>query len=1479
MSKILQSAFFGYFVAIIVSAACLGMGLVLTTQLGESAGMMLLVTAVLIASWWGGLYPGLLATALCVVVGCYYFLSPLFSPRVDSAGDLLRVALFFVIGVTIAIVNEAKRRAVVREVKRREELRLIMSSIGDAVITTDVNGKITGLNPVAEELTGWTTAAAVGRPLTQVFRLVHQHSRKTIDNVALRAAVEEVTVGAAADSILIAKDGRELPVEDSTSPIRDRNGGIIGAVLVFRDVTERRQTEQRLQISEERFRALVKATATIVWTTAPNGQTVEDSPTWREFTGQTYDEWKGSGWLNVVHPDDREQTAAYWRDATAARTAYQCEYRLRRADGEYRWTSVSGVPVLNADGAVREWVGMNVDITDERSVAEKVRESELRYRLVSEAANDAIWDWDLDTNKVRWNEGIRRNYGYSKSQVGADAGWWKAGIHPEDRERVIEGIHKAIESGQERWTDEYRFQKADGDYAYVIDRGRIVRIDDKPVRMVGSMLDLTERKRNEQILAERSRLAAMRADVSGCLTTGEPMTDVLQRCAEAVVRHLDTAVARIWIVDDANTSLNMLANAGERDHLLDLHREVVLGEGKIGRIAQQCQPLVTNQAPLDPNISDPQWAIREGMVAFAGYPLTVEGRVLGVLATFSRQELSDAILSDLAPLADSIAQYVVRKRSEQILDRLTAEAERQRRLYRTILSTIPDLVYVFDLQHRFTYANEALLKMWGRSWDDAIGKNCLELGYEPWHAEMHDHEIDQVVETRQAIRGEVPYVGTSGRRIYDYIFLPVFGADGEVEAVAGTTRDITELKQTEAAIRENEARFRQLADAMPHIVWSAGPDGEADYFNNRWHQFTNFDRNIDNDRNWEHLLPHDDLIPFRAAWDESVRTGTPCEIEHRFFDQANKTYRWFLTRAVPVRNSSGEVLRWFVSCTDIQRQKRTEQINRFLADASACLTADLDYEQTFKELARVAVPHFSDWCAIDLLDDENQPRRVALMHQDPKKIDLVNHMNNEHPPREDDQFGIWNIMRSGTSALWRNVTEEKLQAATNNAEQLEIIKSLHLTSYIGVPLVSRGRTFGALTFSMAESGRLFDDEALRAAEDVARRVAVAYENSLLYHQLREADRRKDEFLAMLAHELRNPLAPIRSGIDILEIDSPKGAEVLDAMKDQVEHLVRLVDDLLDVSRIMRGKVELRPQTASLSAIIERAVQSTKWLFEEKEHTLEVQLPAESIPIHADPVRMVQVVSNLLNNAAKYTDPGGRIQIEVEQTDDKAQIRITDDGIGIEPELTAHVFDLFTQSSRALDRAQGGLGIGLTLVRNLVEMHQGTVQVKSNGAGKGSQFVVELPISTAPLPDEEAPIDDASNVARRILVVDDNVGVARMLSLLLGKLGEHQIEMAHDGPSAIAKACEMNPEMIFLDIGLPNMDGYQVGRKLREEPELNHTLLIALTGYGKDEDRRKSAEAGFDEHLVKPPALEVLRGLFSHPKLSDVDTSSSETTGG
>jgi PAS domain S-box-containing protein len=366
--------------------------------------------------------------------------------------------------------------------------------------------------------------------------------------------------------------------------------------------------------------------------------------------------------------------------------------------------------------------------------------------------------------------------------------------------------------------------------------------------------------------------------------------------------------------------------------------------------------------------------------------------------------------------------------------------------------------------------------------------------------------------------------------------------------------------------------------------------------------------------------------------------------------------------------------------------------------------------------------------------------------------------------------------------------------------------------------------------------------------------------------LREADRRKDEFLAMLAHELRNPLAPIRTAVEILKVRGPTDAHshwARDVIDRQVGHLTRLVDDLLDVSRITRGKVQLLRQPLELAAAVARAVETSRPLIDGRGHQLIVSLPPEPVSLDGDLTRLAQVLANLLNNAAKYTPEGGRIELTVERNGQEAVLRVRDSGMGIPAEMLPKVFDLFTQGERALDRAQGGLGIGLTLVRSLVELHGGSVSALSEGPDRGSEFVVRLPLLQAqgPIPPPEhaalpelAPFPHSPS-RRRILLVDDNRDAVETLTLFLQTAG-HEVIPAADGPTALEIAQMFRPEVVLLDIGLPGMTGYDVARRLRREPGLEDVLLVALTGYGREEDRRRAAEAGFDHHLVKPadPAL-------------------------
>ncbi len=365
----------------------------------------------------------------------------------------------------------------------------------------------------------------------------------------------------------------------------------------------------------------------------------------------------------------------------------------------------------------------------------------------------------------------------------------------------------------------------------------------------------------------------------------------------------------------------------------------------------------------------------------------------------------------------------------------------------------------------------------------------------------------------------------------------------------------------------------------------------------------------------------------------------------------------------------------------------------------------------------------------------------------------------------------------------------------------------------------------------------------------------------------EADQRKNEFLATLAHELRNPLTPIRNSLYILRLAGKNATDrerLLDMVDRQIAHMVRLVDDLLDVSRISRGKIDLRRETIDLVAVVRDTLEVAGPLIESGGQRLELSLPPEPVLVEGDPVRLTQIVSNLLNNSAKYTDQGGLIWLSVARDGDDVTLSVRDNGSGIPAEMIPRVFDLFTQVDRTLGRSKGGLGIGLSLVKNLVEMHGGTVEARSEGPLKGSEFIVRLP-RVGPAR-ESARASEAGKEAtlalskRRILVVDDNRDAADSLAMLLRFLGA-DVSTAYDGTSALGIMRVHRPELVFLDIGMPGMDGYEVAAQVRRDPQYQDVTLIALTGWGQEEDRRRSRQAGMDLHLTKPLDPRVLQELL------------------
>jgi signal transduction histidine kinase/DNA-binding response OmpR family regulator len=380
------------------------------------------------------------------------------------------------------------------------------------------------------------------------------------------------------------------------------------------------------------------------------------------------------------------------------------------------------------------------------------------------------------------------------------------------------------------------------------------------------------------------------------------------------------------------------------------------------------------------------------------------------------------------------------------------------------------------------------------------------------------------------------------------------------------------------------------------------------------------------------------------------------------------------------------------------------------------------------------------------------------------------------------------------------------------------------------------------------------------AVDITDAVLAQRKTEALARRLQDIDRGKDQFLAMLGHELRNPLAPILTALQVMRMRATSDASEKERaiIERQVNHLARLVDDLLDVSRATMGKIDLRREPLEVSVAVARAVEVTAPLVEAKKHRLTVRVPGAGLLVAGDPVRLSQVIANLLNNAAKYTDEGGSIDVEAHRENDTVCISVKDTGRGIVPQRLSAMFELFVQGDQPVDRSQGGIGVGLTLVRSLVQLHGGEVEARSEGPGKGSVFTVRLPLlfEPQPAPPPPAPLDSSSLGARRVLVVDDNVDAADMLAAALEHKG-HEVRQAHDGLAALVEAVRFLPQVMILDLGLPGVDGFEVARRVRADSRLAAMRIVALTGYGQDTDRRRTAEVGIDEHLVKPVAFETL----------------------
>ena len=620
--------------------------------------------------------------------------------------------------------------------------------------------------------------------------------------------------------------------------------------------------------------------------------------------------------------------------------------------------------------------------------------------------------------------------------------------------------------------------------------------------------------------------------------------------------------------------------------------------------------------------------------------------------------------------------------------------------------------------------------------------------------------------------------------------------------------------------RMDDQRFRVLVEGVAQAIWEVGPDGAVSADSPTWRAWTGQGLDQMMGQGWMQAIHPDDRAEFESRWNDIRQRRLPADLAFRL-RRADDSWSWTDMRTAPLFGNDGSVHKWVCMNMDITDRKCAEEVlhrseTRFraLAEASPALIWQLDPAGNAVYLN----PRFAELTGRS---------KQSLMHAGWRSL--------LHP---DDAPAYLTALTEARNLRRRFQCRTRVRDCKGQWCWLE--------SY-GMPFfAAQGGYAGHVCMSMDISEAMASEKALR-----------------------DADRRKDEFLATLAHELRNPLAPLCSAMPMM--GRAGGARLADRLQQmmsrQLDYIVRLVDDLMDISRITRGRIALRCAPTLLADVLQGAVETSMPLIESAHHRLNRSAVAGSIVLEADAVRLTQVFANLLNNAARYTSPGGQIWLHAYEEENMAIVSVRDNGIGISPQMLPRVFDIFSQEREAASQRQGGLGIGLTLVANLVRMHGGSVEARSPGLGLGSEFIVRLPQAPKMAPPQAH--DDAGggkagdDASQRVLVVDDNRDAADTLSMLLEFMGSKEVKVCNDGPAALAEMESFRPDVVLLDIGMPGMDGNEVARRIRQQPQFAGTRLVALTGWGQDEDRRRTQESGFDHHLTKPVDIAALQALLAN----------------
>ena len=1320
------------------------------------------------------------------------------------------------------------------------------------------------------------------------------------------------------------EDGRCTIIAVNSSPILDKQGQILAAVVIFQDITERKQTETLLRQQREALENQQKWLEMVLDLMPTPTVFIEPETAKITFANRIANELAG-GDLPKNKSLDEYADAYYCTDANGDRIPTDRMPAVLIARGErlenyeMNWYTPGGIRSTLCWGEIlpaiyghpATGIGMFQDVTRLKQIEENLRQTEERLQLALSSAQTFAWDTDLRTLEVVCSPNAAEIWGFHRGPSEA----FHALIHPDDLQAVLQAVEQAI-AGDSSFTYEYRVMSPDGVIRWLKSQGRVYRNEaGQATRIIGVSANITAqvqaRQQVEALLEElqqKEKQQQFLIELNDAIRALRDSEEIMWQVVSATGQHFNVTrctygeidATQEYVIVDRDYCNGVISVAGS--HQMDAFGSTLIAELKQGKT------VVVDDVDRDPRTSGSGSAAFDAIQtkSLLCVPLVKEGRFVGLFVLHHiapRQWTEDDV-----KLMERIAV-----KTWLAVERSRAEAELRESEAHLQLALKVGRMGTWDWNMQMNTIT------WSDGQFSIMGLQASEHppSYELWAKSVHPDDLAATEATiQQAMRsrtefhheyrtlwpdGSLHWTEARGRFAYNAAQQPT--------RMIGVLIDITERKQAEQEreqLLERERLARSQAEAAQQqlaTIVDTSPIGLA--LLDAEQRFITINEALAeiNGLPREHHLGKSVTELFSEvdpAIVEVIRqiyaTGNPVISPNLPINAPGHDDRrpgFYNVYYLPTVDSNHQVESLLAYVVDVTERVKLEQAQQFLSEASAVLASSLDYQTTLEQVAQLTVPELADWCTVHIVEEDGRIDQIAVAHIDPAKLEWAHQIREKYPLDPNAAHGAAFTLRTGQPDFVPDIPDELLVQAAHDPEHLEILRQVGFSSFMCVPLRTQTRIIGVISFISAESGRRYTAADLQLAEELARRASLAIENAQLYQTAQDdraaseaarsaaeaANRIKDEFLAVLSHELRSPLNPILGWTRLLrnkQLDSTKAEHALETIERNARLQAQLIEDLLDVSRILQGKMTLNIAPVNLAATINAALETVHLAAEAKHIQIQTVLSPISGRVLGDANRLQQVIWNLLSNAVKFTPENGRVEIslslvtghpsfasadEQKPRTNYAQITVTDTGKGISPEFLPHVFDYFRQEDGTTTRRFGGLGLGLAIVRQLVELHGGTVWAESPGPNLGATFTIRLPLNIGGQQQsfQTKPLEPETDLTgMRILVVDDEPDMQELASFILTNAGA-QVMTANSAMQALALLNQSLPDLLLCDIGMPEMDGYSLIRQIRKwAPEQGGNIpAIALTAYAGEINQHQALAAGFQMHISKPVEPEKL----------------------